>query len=439
MTNISVSLFNKSVACISNGVIKYKKIHQQNKKEALEHMLQAAARKYDQSHSKDTLDWGDVMCQAQPVEVKSNSTLPLCLSTKNFSKSSQVNISGFSMTVLHEIGRGSYGVVFLCEVAKEQGISGHQIDDKCVAIKVQRPIGSLVWEHHILKKLHERLPTNLNAPKHKDEIQRNKKQVCGQYTYPFPKALLLASYTDGGILGMTAGSQMGLNLVDIVNLHKVSGGGSVPEILTIHYTCRMLMHIESLHWHGKILHCDVKPDNWVVADSKEACGNSSSRIIAGSELMLVDFGRAIDLQASSSKIGDPLNLKFEGDISAEDMACVAMRNNEPWGIDIDTFGLCASAHVLLYGTYMDITHGSDGRWRPKKTIRRYWQKELWSEFFDSLLNPKVKNTHQSGSHPNSVRAIRKSFERYLDSRTNRQAVVSLLKYQSELLPKSRRK
>lgn len=66
---------------------------------------------------------------------------------------------------------------------------------------------------------------------------------------------------------MTAGSKNGMNLVDKSNIYKVREGGPVPELIAMHYTARMLKHIELLHWHGKMLHCDAKPDNWVMAAS----------------------------------------------------------------------------------------------------------------------------------------------------------------------------
>ena len=53
---------------------------------------------------------------------------------------------------------------------------------------------------------------------------------------------------------MTCGSQSGLNLVDLVNVYKVKEGASgVPELVALHYTIRMLKHIEAFHWKGIIL------------------------------------------------------------------------------------------------------------------------------------------------------------------------------------------
>merc|ERR1712113_1194938 len=92
--------------------------------------------------------------------------------------------------------------------------------------------------------------------------------------YPYPSPLSFVAFKDGGVLGMTAGSSSGLNLVDIVNIHR----GSVPELIAIYYTSRMLLYLEFLHASGKILHCDVKPDNWVLTQSCLMYGRTDDTI-----------------------------------------------------------------------------------------------------------------------------------------------------------------
>lgn len=139
----------------------------------------------------------------------------------------------------------------------------------------------------------------------------------------------------------------------------------------------MLKHIETLHWHGKILHCDVKPDNWVMVASETAYKGCRENIEA-SELMLVDFGRAVDLTTAGRDGMDPLNVKLSGLATGEDMACAAMRMKLGWSFDVDTFGICASAHVLLFGSHIEVDMDrSSKRWATRKPMRRYWQKELW--------------------------------------------------------------
>lgn len=223
---------------------------------------------------------------------------------------------------------------------------------------------------------------------------------------------------------MTAASESGLNLVDVVNLYKSRLGENVPELLALHYTARMLCHVETLHWHGKILHCDVKPDNWVL------CTSSG---VPASDLTLVDFGRAVDLKELAREGSDALDIKLVGAASEKDMQCAAMRKDRPWSLDADTFGICASAHVLLFGTHIEVEQDRDRRWKPRQRFRRYWQVELWGELFDTLLN--TEEGMVIGSRPRSLKALRKQLEAYLDKQ--RHQVDEVLLRQARMLPLSR--
>ena len=154
-----------------------------------------------------------------------------------------------------------------------------------------------------------------------------------------------------------------------------------------------------------------------------------------SDVMLIDFGRAIDLLDANPS--SPLDAQFLGDSStmAEGMACVAIQENRSWGLDADTYGLCASAYVLLFGAHMEVCKDSaTARWKPTKPFRRYWNKKLWFDLFDTTLNSNVKgSSRSSGSHPNSLRRIRKSFEEYLDGGNRRNELSTLLRQQARML------
>jgi len=54
--------------------------------------------------------------------------------------------------------------------------------------------------------------------------------------------------------------------------------------------------------------------------------------------------------------------------------------------DCDWMGLCATSHIMLFGAHLEVSKDVKGRWRPNKSIRRYWQQELWQKYFDELLN-----------------------------------------------------
>ena len=184
-------------------------------------------------------------------------------------------------------------------------------------------------------------------------------------------------------------------------------------------------------------HCDVKPDNFVLSapqSSKYEHGD-----IPLSDLTLVDFGRAIDLsQYSQDEDEDVRNVLISGSAVSKDMQCVAMRTQRPWSYDIDTYGILGSAHVLLYGTHMEIRKGRDGKWRPNTTLKRYWQQDLWKEIFETLLNLDELGT-AIGSRSSNLRALRRKINVYLKSEGVAEKLLSLLKRQAGMLPDSREK
>ena len=427
--------------------------------EAMDEASQQASRK--RIVSNDTLEWENIFEEENSVYDRRNLILPKGL-RKTPKKGTEMDMGEYSLRVKHELGRGVHGIVVLCDC---RTISS-KTDTYPIALKVQSPTGCLAWEYSILKLLTERVSKKIGVGAIAKRRRRSMmppewKEISTTEEYPFPKALSFAVFSDGAVLGMTAGSMSGCTLIDVVNAHQ----GSVPELIAIHYTSRMLLHLETLHWHGKILvsaiflifqnclyiptcpdilililclrkkHCDVKPDNWVLTSSNIVNEMKSNSTVPGSDLMLVDYGRAIDLVGLSKKGTDPLDTQLTGSVAAEDMECVAMREKMPWGTDTDTFGLCASAYVLLYGSHIEIEK-INNKWTLKKKLRRYWQKDLWQKLFDTLINLD-SNGRSSGSHPNSLRAIRKSFEEYLAEGNRTKQVESLLKNQDRLLPSQR--
>jgi len=335
--------------------------------------------------------------------------LPRVFRRKLLDQGAEIKIGRTSGTVKQELGRGAYGVVVLLNIEDDNN-SG----EKTFALKAQSSIESLAWEYEIIKKIEDRIGPRWNAD------QRRQKSS----PFPYPKALAFVALADGGLMSMTAASQSGLNLVDVVNMYNTQLGEKVPELIAIHYTARMLHHLEKLHWHGKILHCDVKPDNWVLC---------SSDGIDARELVLVDYGRAIDLSDLATDGIDAMDVKLSGDAMENDMMCVAMRNQRPWSFDVDTFGVCASAHVLLFGTHIEIERGSDKKWMPRQHFRRYHQASLWRAVFGTLLNHDEGTL--IGSRPKSLRALREKLEDYVSGHTKQ--LDDLLRKQARMLPTSR--
>lgn len=166
----------------------------------------------------------------------------------------------------------------------------------------------------------------------------------------------------------------------------------------------------------------MKPDNWVLTKSQEAGAGA----VSGADLMLVDFGRAVDL------VGISDTTLFTGSAAAEDMECKAMRQGLPWGVDLDFYGLCASSYILLFGSHMEVVQDkATGKLKLKRLLRRYWQRELWQNYFESLLN------YDSCSSAHCLRDIRVAFDDYLDNNGRKRDVESRIGTLYTHLPKKR--
>lgn len=161
----------------------------------------------------------------------STHVVPRSLKGKQLIDGTQVKVGNCCASLKQELGRGVYGVVALLEIPGRS-------DMNKIAVKSQSPLQCLAWEYEILEKLVNR-------------TRECWKEVAS--AFPFPNPISFVNHADGAILGMTAASSSGLNLVDLVNVYTVKLGEKVPEIIALHYTARMLNHLEVLHWHGKIL------------------------------------------------------------------------------------------------------------------------------------------------------------------------------------------
>merc|ERR1712115_591563 len=67
------------------------------------------------------------------------------------------------------------------------------------------------------------------------------------------------------------------------------------------------------------------------------------------------------------------------------LTCPEMREGIGWREHLDYFGVAATAYLLLFTTYMDIVKVGD-RWEAKGSFKRWWNIEIWKEFFAEFLN-----------------------------------------------------
>ena len=98
----------------------------------------------------------------------------------------------------------------------------------------------------------------------------------------------------------------------------------------------------------KIVHADIKPDNFLVRHTP------STRV--ESSLQLIDFGKAIDLVVEA----DP----------SSDITTVSGGRQGKYHLDY--FGIAGSAYCLLFGKYIEVSTAKN-RWVVKGTFKRWWQ------------------------------------------------------------------
>lgn len=96
-------------------------------------------------------------------------------------------------------------------------------------------------------------------------------------------------------------------------------------------------------------------------------------------IQLIDFGCAIDMDWYNH--GDTFNYV----VTTDNFTCCEMLENRPWTYQTDLFGLAGSAHVMLFGKYMEVEKRGL-TWHIKSHYPRYLNKFVWEEFFNTMLN-----------------------------------------------------
>ena len=158
------------------------------------------------------------------------------------------------------------------------------------------------------------------------------------------------------------------SLLDVANLVKQKSGRSMKESLCIHFCLEMLKVVQAMH-EVKIIHADIKPDNFLV----QLLAND----VVG--LQLIDFGCSIDMSLF------PMGASFTRKVTTEDFVCCEMRDNRPWNYHTDLYCIAATAHVLLFEKYIQLQK-KDGHWSISSRLPRYARLDLWNMFFSTLLN-----------------------------------------------------
>ncbi len=381
--------------------------------------------------------------------------------------------------VKRELGAGAYAPVYLVEnsspeseeseqqqpvIAMGKGAFATTQRKALEALKMEQPPNA--WEFHMMRLAATRL-----GPHHRA-------------TASISAALEMHLYQDDGFLLLPYHPHG--TLLDVVNHFRAEPSQVMDEPLAMFFTIELLRTVEALH-SKQILHGDIKVDNCLLRldpllPSLSSSSSSSSLAPAsfptaaitengqqqlsaqwladGSGgwasrgLVLIDFGRGIDMRAFVPGV------QFVADWRTTAQDCAEMREGRPWTWQIDYHGLAGVVHCLLFGKYIDTVRADGGghnggtalalaaaggrRYRIRESLKRYWQTDIWAECFDVLLNP-ASHAGDAGEDgraalpvTGSLRRVRERMERWLEDNCERGVGLRALMARVEAMAKGRK-
>ncbi|NXF78830.1 BUB1 kinase, partial [Sclerurus mexicanus] len=249
------------------------------------------------------------------------------------------------------VGEGAFAQVYQASLPD----AGNPRNSQKVVFKVQKPANP--WEFYIATQLVERLDPSLHH------------LYIHFYSAHFFKngSILVGELHNYG------------TLLNAINLYKQLPEKVMPQALVIYFTVKILHIVEELH-SCKIIHGDIKPDNFILGQRQVFLDNDTCDIDGLSHgLTLIDLGQSIDMKLF------PEGTAFTARCETSGFQCIEMLTQKPWNYQTDYFGIAATVYCMIFGTYMRVKN-EDGVWKPEGTFRRLVNAEVWKEFFETLLN-----------------------------------------------------
>lgn len=353
-------------------------------------------------------------------------------------------------TVKRELGSGAFAPVYLVQnsdpdediendenavAAMGKGAFAVNHRHGMEALKMETP--PTPWEFHMMRVAHTRL-----GPQHRAATSLSYAHEMHLYQ---DEAFLFLQFHPHG------------TLLDVVNYFRSESSGVMDEQLAMFFSIEMIRTIEALHAKN-ILHGDIKPDNCLLRLDNllgEHCQERHNQQPLSSQwradgsggwdargVVLIDFGRAIDMRAFVPDV------QFIADWKTTSQDCAEMREGRPWTWQIDYHGLAGTIHCLLFGKYIETVRCDQGglgrggrKYRIRESLKRYWQTELWAECFEVLLNPgSFLEAEEGGQMPvlKSMRSVREKMESWLEDNCERGVGLKALIGRLEAFAKSRR-
>jgi hypothetical protein len=258
-------------------------------------------------------------------------------------KGATVNLGGETFKILKFIAQGGFARIY-----KTQGEDG-----KKYAIKLEMP--SCPWEVYICKSLSCRLP---------QEMQPFVMSIRDAFIFSNASAIVYDYYPMK-------------TLLDLANSYK-QDSTSMDGMLVAFVGVQIAEILNYVH-QAKIIHADIKPDNFVIVDQMSS--DLPNLQYMKPFVKLIDWGRAIDMSYYPHQT-------FKGRAGTNGFDCHEMQEGRPWTYQTDFFGYVGTMHVLMFNTYMKtFYHGSRSVYIFTEQLkRRYPLCETWTSIFREFLN-----------------------------------------------------
>lgn len=346
-------------------------------------------------------------------------------------------------TVKRELGAGAFAPVYLIEnsspdpdendenapAAMGKGAFATTHRASLEALKMEQP--PTAWEFHMMRLAATRL-----GPQHRATASISAAHEL--HLYQDECFLILPLHQHGSLL-------------DVVNFFSETSKNPMDEPLAMFFAIELLRTVEALH-SKQILHGDLKADNCLLRlddNSSTPTALSSQWNADGSGgwsdrgIVLIDFGRAIDMRAFDADV------QFVADWKTDQHDCAEVREGRPWTWQLDYHGLAGTVHTLLFGKYMETVRVDQGglgtsasrRYKAREPLKRYWQTDIWAECFDVLLNPASHVDGEEGRRmpvTRSLRRVRERMERWLEGNCEKGVGLRNLVARVEGMARSRR-
>ncbi|XP_026817078.1 mitotic checkpoint serine/threonine-protein kinase BUB1-like [Rhopalosiphum maidis] len=253
---------------------------------------------------------------------------------------SEFKLGQNKMTLLNEIGKGSYARVMKVRLDGENAVER--------ALKIQKP--ACAWEWYISKEIKHRLKDSEKALSYFINMDQ------------------MFVFKNGSIISMEFATHG--TLLSVILAYKVAMNRSIPITVGALLILQVTSALKYLH-QCQIIHGDLKPDNVIIKTLPNQCDQPC--------VQLIDFGRSIDMTLF------PPDTTFTHTVKTADFICHEMREKLPWTYQTDYFGLAGIIYMVLMSDYMK-TQKIRKLWVPLKPFPRYIDKELWGTMLSMLLN-----------------------------------------------------